>query len=156
MSKSPIIISGMHRSGTSLVANYLLSCGVFLGENLMGAGKGNVRGHFENWLFVDFHDKVLRENNEGVYYFSEPHIEISASHEQEARALINRCKNEMLWGWKDPRTVLFLKFWAAVYPEAKYVFVFRKQNKVIDSLFIRDNSFRNILLGHFIWHIQRL
>ena len=34
--KEPIIITGMHRSGTSLLTNFLSDCGVFMGKSLDG------------------------------------------------------------------------------------------------------------------------
>ena len=37
----PIIITGMHRSGTSLAASLLQSMGVDIGDELVGAMRGN-------------------------------------------------------------------------------------------------------------------
>ncbi len=59
--KAPIlIIIGMHRSGTSLTASLLQSAGLHIGRNLMGPSEGNVKGHFENLDFFEFHRQVLR------------------------------------------------------------------------------------------------
>ncbi|MEL7418373.1 MAG: hypothetical protein AAGK10_07335 [Cyanobacteria bacterium J06555_3] len=46
---SVIIITGMHRSGTSLTASLLQSAGVYLGDRLMSADSGNAKGYFEDW-----------------------------------------------------------------------------------------------------------
>jgi hypothetical protein len=43
------------------------------------------------------------------------------------------------WGWKDPRSVLFLNFWAELVPDARYCFVFRPPWDVVDSLFRRGD-----------------
>ena len=37
-------------------------------------------------------------------------------------------------GWKDPRTVLFLDFWAERLPTARFVFIFRRPEEVVASL----------------------
>ena len=41
------------------------------------------------------------------------------------------------WGWKDPRTLLFLDFWADQVPEAIWLMVFRSPWEVADSLYRR-------------------
>ena len=55
-----LVITGMHRSGTSLIAAILREAGVHLGDQLIGADTGNIRGHFEDVDFVQFHQTVLR------------------------------------------------------------------------------------------------
>ena len=49
-SLSPIVVAGMHRSGTSLVAGYLQSLGVDMGARLLAADHANPRGYFEDRL----------------------------------------------------------------------------------------------------------
>ncbi|MEM7034937.1 MAG: chromosome partitioning protein ParA, partial [Chloroflexota bacterium] len=62
--QSVVIITGMHRSGTSLVANVLQQGGLNIGQNLLGPGHGNLRGHFEDQDFFHFHDSVLNRMGE--------------------------------------------------------------------------------------------
>ena len=45
----------MHRSGTSLISNWLHHCGLQLGEHLLEAGNGNEEGHFEDVEFLRMH-----------------------------------------------------------------------------------------------------
>ena len=49
-------------------------------------------------------------------------------------------QHETVWGWKDPRTTLFLDFWLEQIPQAKYVFVYRSPWEVVDSLFRRGDA----------------
>ncbi|HEY9865953.1 MAG TPA: hypothetical protein V6D21_17410, partial [Candidatus Obscuribacterales bacterium] len=58
-----IIIAGMHRSGTSLTASLLQNLGVNIGKQLVGADYGNIKGHFENVDFVEFHKSIFKSNN---------------------------------------------------------------------------------------------
>lgn len=46
-----VVILGMHRSGTSLVANLLQQAGFFVGrsEDLIRADRWNQKGYFEQW-----------------------------------------------------------------------------------------------------------
>ena len=59
----PICITGMHRFGTSLVANLLYSCGLYMGEaeDMMPATVDNPKGYWENRKFIDLNDEILRE-----------------------------------------------------------------------------------------------
>ena len=60
-SKSAICVMGMHRSGTSLVTQMLAEHGCELPGRLLGAGEGNLDGHFEPAELVDLHDALLGE-----------------------------------------------------------------------------------------------
>ena len=53
-----IAIGGMHRSGTSLTASLVAAAGVHLGDELMAAGAGNPRGHFEDLEFYHLHQRI--------------------------------------------------------------------------------------------------
>jgi hypothetical protein len=56
----PLVICGMHRSGTSLTASLFGGAGVNLGDRLVGPNVGNSLGHFEDVSFLEFHMRVLR------------------------------------------------------------------------------------------------
>jgi GT2 family glycosyltransferase/2-polyprenyl-3-methyl-5-hydroxy-6-metoxy-1,4-benzoquinol methylase len=139
-SQSPIIIiTGMHRSGTSLTASLLQSVGVNIGKRLVGSDYGNIRGHFENIDFVNFHKKVLQENGlDDLGCVTQDCIQIQEHHLQQAKNLIETHQDfEHPWGWKDPRTVLFLDLWYQLIPGAKFIFVYRSPWEVVDSLYRR-------------------
>ncbi len=61
--RAPIIVTGMHRSGTSLTANLLRQCGLWLGEEneLHGATPDNPDGHWENIAVTEVNDALLNE-----------------------------------------------------------------------------------------------
>ncbi|PSF38935.1 hypothetical protein C7H19_02450 [Aphanothece hegewaldii CCALA 016] len=138
---STLIITGMHRSGTSLTASLLQSAGVNIGQELMSASQGNAKGYFENLDFVDFHEQVLIAQGfakEG--WTLNKDITVPENYLEKARQLIQNNQNDSVWGWKDPRTTLFLSFWSKWLPDAKYIFIFRSPWEVVDSLFRRGNS----------------
>ncbi|MCL2923050.1 MAG: sulfotransferase [Trichodesmium sp. MAG_R04] len=39
------------------------------------------------------------------------------------------------WGWKEPRTTLFLDFWSHLLPNAKFILIYRSPWEVVDSLY---------------------
>ena len=53
------MVVGMHRSGTSLITNWLYRCGLQIGEHLLEPGEGNVEGHFEDVEFLKIHEEIL-------------------------------------------------------------------------------------------------
>lgn len=143
-----LCITGMHRSGTSLTASWLESCGLAIHDgNLMGSSTGNPKGHFEDQDFVDIHSSVIRLDNRrsnGWKVFAEKSL--SFTDDQLARAhVLVRERNEKysVWGWKDPRTVLFLDQWKEHVPELKVLFVWRPCSEVVDSLIERSKRATN-------------
>lgn len=138
--RSVIIMTGMHRSGTSLTASLLQSAGLDIGDRLMGDDTGNAKGHYEDLDFVEFHQNVLQSQGISVAGWTKQHqIEVQPQYWATARNLISARKERSLWGWKDPRTTLFLDFWSQLIPNAKYVFIYRSPWEVIDSLFRRGD-----------------
>lgn len=151
----PLIVCGMHRSGTSYTASLFHSAGVHLGDDLLGANVGNDVGHFEDLGILGFHMRALRALGLGAEGFTTQSVTgLPTAFEHEARRLIReRSREGRVWGWKEPRTVLFLDLWRRVVPQAKYVFVFRRPWEVVDSLFRRgDDVFAfNPALAVHVW-----
>ncbi|MDR9401949.1 MAG: chromosome partitioning protein ParA [Halothece sp. Uz-M2-17] len=141
---SPIlIITGMHRSGTSLTASLLQSAGVDIGSKLMAPSEGNIKGHFEDLEVVEFHENVLEANHlspEGwVTLKTIP--EIPEDLLPKAQQIINYKRQITgITGWKDPRGTLFLNFWQSQLPEAKFILLYRAPWEVMDSLYRRGDS----------------
>jgi len=139
-----IIITGMHRSGTSLFAHYLSESGVELGDHLLPPDRGNPKGYFEDQNIVELHNDILRAN--GCHYFFNikrlPKLQVEDSYKKRARKIIQQKKvTGRQWGWKDPRTSLFLHFWSTlINDEVKYIFLFRNPLSVCDSLIRRGTD----------------
>jgi hypothetical protein len=137
-SSAPIVITGMHRSGTSLAAGLLKAAGVSVGERLLAGARGNIGGFFENLDFLEYHRQLLCENGLSRYGWTlAREISVSEVNREKAKRLVEANANGSLWGWKDPRTTLFLPFWHSLLPNARYVFLFRPIIEVADSLFRR-------------------
>lgn len=137
--KTTLILTGMHRSGTSLLANWLHHSGLAMGDLLIKKGPGNEEGHFEDWDFVHFHNDLLHYN--GLDYLADARLnyEINDYFQKRADYLIN-FKNEShsCWGWKDPRTSLFLNLWHKKVSNPRYVFVYRPYSEIAESLYRRE------------------
>ena len=147
MKPTVLIITGIHRSGTSLTASLFQSVGVNIGENLVGPEYGNIRGHFEDIEFVELHKRILQSQHIDDLGSNVETKEITVKKQQLkiAKKLIKNRQEEnekanKIWGWKDPRTTLFLNFWLQLLPDAKFVFVYRSPWEVVDSLYRRNTD----------------
>ncbi|MFM8291679.1 MAG: sulfotransferase family protein, partial [Planctomycetia bacterium] len=137
-----LVITGMHRSGTSLTASLLQAAGLFLGDRLLGPSPSNVAGHFEDLEFFALDQRLLAAHglpDDGLTTAGPVHP--GPSFRDEARRLVDvRRGRGDPWGWKDPRAALLLDFWAEVVPEARFLFVFRSPWEVVDSLYRRGDA----------------
>jgi hypothetical protein len=140
MDNEVLVIAGMHRSGTSLITHWLHDCGLQVGERLVGAGTGNVEGHFEDEDFFHLHEQILIEKGVHPDGLDPPEATApSARRQAQIRSLIEARNSRFpQWGWKEPRTCLFLDTYAALLPQAKYLVLLRDYQEVVHSLLKRD------------------
>ena len=147
MTSRPVCITGMHRSGTSMVARILLECGVDLGprEDLLEPNTGNREGYWENRRFNELNDRLLDRLGGG--WDVPPKLAEGWENDEEllelkelARELVAEFPTDRPWGWKDPRTSLTLAFWRQVVPGLNVVVCVRDPIEVSHSLSRRDSS----------------
>ncbi|HBH48650.1 MAG TPA: hypothetical protein DDX98_08415 [Bacteroidales bacterium] len=149
-----IIVTGMHRSGTSLFSKYLMTCGINMGERLLEADRGNPLGYYEDLEIVQFHDKVLKRNGCGYFFDRFPKICLNDEEIEEAKHIAS---NSVIKNWKDPKTILFLDYWSDFLPnDTKYIFLYRDPVRVSDSLIRRRtdkviNQFPHLAIQN--WYI---
>jgi hypothetical protein len=155
MSRPPIIIIGMHRSGTTMVTRLLQEMGLFTGwkldENHEAAffSKHNTwllnsaGGRWDNPACIDY----LYSDTEGVdmavQYLRHRMSSVSCyeyfglARSLKYRSIFNITEP---WGWKDPRNTLTLPLWMRLFPEARVIHVVRNGIDVANSLFRRQND----------------
>lgn len=136
-----VAVLGMHRSGTSFLTGTLQEAGLFLGE-CHTWNKHNEKGNRENQKFVDLHDAILAENSAAwdappaKVIWSDEHIAI-------AQKLLADHAGEPNFGFKDPRALLVLDGWKALYPSIEFVGIYRHPNAVVKSLEKRSSKTRD-------------
>ncbi|MGB3533565.1 MAG: hypothetical protein WBA13_08605 [Microcoleaceae cyanobacterium] len=141
---SVLIITGMHRSGTSLTASFLQSAGLHIGRSLLGSNLGNSQGHYENVDILKFHEAVLRSQEIATEGWTlQEQITVDEPYINQAKQIVTKNAVSSTWGWKEPRTTLFLEFWANLLPESHYLLIYRSPWDVVDSLYRRgDPTFK--------------
>ena len=140
MNANTLIIAGMHRSGTSMISQWLNRCGLNIGQNLMSAGTGNADGHFEDLDFYRFHKDALVANDLcKTGFVTKPVDKLSPYYSERLQRLIAFKKHlNDQWGWKDPRTCLFLSHYRKLLPDAYYLNVIRDYRSTVSSMIHRD------------------
>lgn len=141
--RTTVVVLGMHRSGTSMVAGVLRELGVHMGDDLLPAYRSNPLGHFENRVFVELNDRILAACESSWDSPPLPQT-IAATGEDftgEIKKLVNRHNRRYrVWGWKDPRTVLTLPLYAPFLTNARIVVCRRRCEDAARSLTRRDGS----------------
>lgn len=144
-----LIVLGMHRSGTSAISGLLEQLGVFMGKKLFGPQRGvNEKGFFENAKVVALNEKLfdrLLQSWDDPYALNFKTYEISTLTDVQAEAnqlLESEYLSHPLWGMKDPRTSLHIKFWQQVFKshqvEPCYILMLRNPLEVAQSIHKRD------------------
>ena len=148
----PLVITGMHRSGTSMLASAMQAAGVAIGDELLGPSRSNRKGHFEDRDFLDLHEAIFADHGRTVYDAPEAGpLEVPPARRRQAESLVAARSHLPLWGWKDPRTCLFLDFWASMLPRARFLLIVRDPDEVVASLRTRRHpelqwNFRGVWL----------
>ncbi|UOE48045.1 sulfotransferase [Mucilaginibacter sp. SMC90] len=140
MQKRVLIITGMHRSGTSLITQWLTKCGLQTGERLVPGGNGNIEGHFEDIEFLKMHEEILADHNLPTSGLTVGHVAQFTVYEKEKLRSVIKVKQQLYdqWGWKDPRTCLFLDVYKELLPDACYLVILRDYQSVVSSLLRRE------------------
>ncbi len=138
MQSQVLILTGMHRSATSLVASLLERAGVHLGTRLLAPNAQNPRGFFEDVEFYKFHENALHARGQNILVSRTFTFEPTPEEHTRADALLAARAQYPLWGWKDPRTSLFLDFWREKIPHAFFLFLYRHPFDVLLSMMRRN------------------
>jgi hypothetical protein len=164
--KKIICVLGMHRSGTSALTRVLNLLGVYLGkeEELLPATQDNPEGFWEYIDIVGVHDQILNLFHSS--WDSIPLIPKNRLLNHELIPLKNQLKEMVtrqfedhdIWGFKDPRTCLFVPLWLELSQELgipiEFIHVFRNPIEVADSLTKRNGFSRH--KGLALWYIYSL
>lgn len=132
----PILVVGMHNSGTSILTEILHKHGVFFNPNMK---------HYECNLFTNFiNDRMILGGGDNWAKLPLMPVEQVLAFESSVGPFI---KNHWLadylqwgydgispWGIKDPRLCVLLPLYLRIFPNAKIIHIHRNPNDVAASL----------------------
>ena len=90
----------------------------------MPGGQHNPRGFFEDQTIVNFHKRLLASDPLGAdlpLFASSIAPALTSQAKEDAVRILELLARPGLWGWKDPRTILFIDFWLELLPKAKLI-----------------------------------
>jgi FkbM family methyltransferase len=130
-----IVVTGFHRSGTSMVTELLHRAGLFVGDELIDDVRSNQYGHFEDREVFRIHRDILGDNGVDWMLASTLPLHISEERWDEMTTFVaKRQAQHENWGFKDPRSCLFLGAWKYLMPDSRYVIVYRDPADCVRSL----------------------
>lgn len=142
-----IIITGMHRSGTSMLAGILYHLGVYMGDDLMiddidiGQVQEQPCGYFEDREFMRINDMILQKAKGAWDRIPDWGFLLKKCREGNNTLdvlLEKRSRNYQYWGFKDPRTCLTISAYLGR-QNCKIIVIYRNQVDVVESLVIRES-----------------
>lgn len=151
-----IVVLGMHRTGTSLVASILHALGINMGDEMLGPQLGNPHGHYECLEFLKLNEQIL-EAAGGSWGFLPPQqsiLEVEPEFREQIRFLVKYYdeRNE-IWGWKDPRTCATIPLYHDHLTNPTYIICTRPKDDVVYSLYRRHNPQYEFQPAH--WYLDR-
>ena len=158
MKKQAIVVLGMHRSGTSLLAKALEIFKYNFSENLMEPNEDNPSGFWEDIDIVEFNESLLSSNQVSWDIPLDPRsYNFSNDFKDRARRVLDKkfFERKRLIIKKDPRISILLKFWSEQFTDldihVKYVVSYRNPLSVASSLKSRDgiDLRAGLLLNYF-------
>lgn len=150
-SPGPVVILGMHRSGTSALGGVLSALGVHFGSDgaLYQGDKWNELGYYEYKRIVQLNDDLLRSvgsawdappDADGYRAFAQANHFLASRARQILQDLQQSSGNpSSAWGFKDPRTALTWDFWQPLLEEPRILLCLRSPAEVAASLKKRNN-----------------
>ncbi len=147
MSRAPVVILGMHRSGSSMLMRSLEKLGLFNGvyqdqnaEALFFLGLnrwifGQIGATWDNPYCFRFMNDYLRDiiHRALDFYLAGPNREYFIGKDR-----ITRYKDirhlDIPWGWKDPRNTFTIDLWAKLFPGMRVIHIYRNPIDVAASL----------------------
>lgn len=147
--RPPIIIIGMHRSGTSILTRVLEELGLFVGWKK--------DCNHESLFFLRLNEWLLWQagaswDNPAPFRFFLHQRQLTALSTKYLRVILTsprvasylgwrkhfRYRSvfnlDIPWGWKDPRNTITLPVWLEIFPEAKILYIYRNGVDVANSL----------------------
>jgi len=135
---SPILLSGMHRSGTSMVTDILNKCGLIIGNKLDLNNESLFFQRINIWMM-----SLLGSSWDNPKVFDKINKEIREDIVSQLKKIITSRANTLYfgwtniikkgsfndisqsWGWKDPRNTFTESIWKEVFPGLRTIHIIR-------------------------------
>jgi len=150
--RPPVIVIGMHRSGTTMVMRMLAELGLFVGARIDGNCESPYFRAINDWLLTQCGGR-WDEPTPIRYMLESPRTRSLVTEYLRSylssprcvsyfgmRGLLRRRRETIManpWGWKDPRNTFTLPIWLDLFPQARVIHIYRHGIDVAKSLATR-------------------
>ncbi len=155
MPTSPVIIVGMHRSGTTMVTKMLENLGLFVGDQKEVNNEALFFWNINNWIFdialcradLPYNFRYLNPRTKEILVNDLQHFISSPKKKKFLGNKYNHFKSikelDFPWGWKDPKNSFTIDLWKEIFPDAKVLHIYRNPIDSISSFIERDLVMKN-------------
>lgn len=144
-----VIVLGVGRCGSSMIAHILHTLGIYIGPTFIEANEYNKNGYWEDSTIMSIHEKMLKSIGRG--WWNPPKTIEEVYNVPEALLnqlflIFDRRMNQaqelgkICWGWKDPRTHWLLPIYNHNLVNSHYIFIHRDPCSIAKSVFYRDKK----------------
>jgi hypothetical protein len=157
-SSKQVAVIGMHRSGTSVVAQLLASMGCYPGETreMTPPDVFNPRGYWEHREVLALDEEILAAA--GANWLEPAEADLAKLSDESRRALVERARaiahrldEHGTWMVKEPRLALVFPIWREALDRPVIVLVWREPAAVARSLIHRDGL--PFVIGLALWEV---
>lgn len=152
----PIIILGMHRSGTTMITELLEKMGLFVGDQKDDNCESLFFYKINKWAFrigiskIDMPDNMQRmspsckmEIVQSFNYFLGSWRRWIYLGKRYFFSYKNIKNIDFPWGWKEPLNTFTIDLWKEIFPDAKIIHIYRNPMDSAASFIKRDAVKRN-------------
>ncbi len=157
--RPPVILIGMHRSGTTLLARMLDALGLFVGWRQAANHEAHFFNKLNSWLLAAAGGRWDTPAAIDYLLADRPGRELATAYLRDR--LASPAAVEFLgpgrtlryrsllgigepWGWKDPRSTVTLDLWRELFPGARVIHLVRHGVDVAESLCRRQLAGRDL------------
>lgn len=134
------MITGAHRSMTSLLARQLSLAGLGFGDSLLPGNEFNPDGYFEDRPLVEFHRLLLHRHKQSWLTAMPDAASASSPRDLDfvKRYAAHRSATAPVWAVKDPQLGLFVPVWRSALRQTRLLAIFRHPAEVCRSVVQRS------------------
>jgi len=131
-----VIVTGMHRSGTSMMSMIMGLLGFHIGDFFSSwKPPDNPLGYFEDLDFKAINRRIMRWNRCGPGSFNKLyHCKENPKIRFQVRQFLKKWKDIENPSWKDPRACLTIHIWARHIQDLKVIYMTRPHIEIAHSL----------------------